>query len=99
MNHKIIRFLKNKYVIISIIFLIILFIDSNNLIFLFKLKGEVSDLKQQKVYYQQEITKDSTTLHDLNTDLDKLEKFGRENYMMKRTDEDIFLIVDQPEKK
>lgn len=39
------------------------------------------------------IQKDSTTMHHLTSNMDNLEKFAREHYLMKRNNEDIYLIV------
>ena len=50
-------------------------------------------LQQEKAYYLEEIRKDSIAMADLMSSMDKLEKFGRERYLMKKDDEDIFLII------
>jgi hypothetical protein len=52
----------------------------------------------EKHYYLQEIESDKKATEELMTDTITLEKFAREKYMMKRDNEDIFLIVRDEEK-
>lgn len=89
---------KNKYVIVIVAFLVWLtFFDRNNFIAQLRLGRILSEKRAQKEYYQAEITRDSTSLVELITDTLSLEKFAREKYLMKRDDEDIFLIVKEKE--
>ena len=96
MFDKIPSFLKNKYSIALIAFFVwIIFFDKNNLINQFKLTSTLKSLNNQKEFYFDEIRKDSTNLQTLKTDASSLEKFAREKYLMKKDDEDIFLIVNE----
>ncbi len=72
-----------------------IFLDKNNLISQFKLRGELSDYRDKKEYYLNEIKKDSTTLHQLFSDKQNLIQFAREQYLMKRDNEDIYMIVKE----
>ncbi|MBC8487658.1 MAG: septum formation initiator family protein [Bacteroidetes bacterium] len=93
---KIPSFLKNRYVIAILAFIVwMMFFDRNNFINQFRLVSTLKGLNKQKQYYLKEINNDSIALHRLKTDTDSLEKFAREKYLMKRDDEDIFLIVDE----
>ena len=88
--------LKNKYVIAIIAFLVwIMFFDRNNFINQVRLVNTLNDLNEQKEFYQREIRKDSAELHRLKTDTTSLEKFAREKYLMKKENEDIYLIIDR----
>ncbi len=73
------------------------FFDRNNFNAQLRLGRILSEKRAQKEYYQAEITRDSTSLEELMTDTLSLEKFAREKYLMKRDDEDIFLIVKEKE--
>lgn len=89
---------KNKYVIVIVAFLVWLtFFDRNNFIAQLRLGRILSEKRAQIEYYQAEITRDSTSLEELMTYTLSLEKFAREKYLMKRDDEDIFLIVKEKE--
>ena len=93
---KITSFLKNKYAVaLTAFFIWILFFDSNNIISQFRLVFNLNDLHKQKNFYLDEIEKDSTALYILKNDTASLEKFAREKYLMKRDNEDIFLIVEE----
>lgn len=86
--------LKNKYFLITVVFVTwILFFDKNNIISQADLAKKLHNLKDDKSYYQKEIREDSVELHELLTNPEDLEKFARERYLMKRDSEEIFLIV------
>jgi len=88
--------LKNKYVIAIIAFVVwIMFFDKNNFINQVRLVNTLHELNDQKEFYQHEIRKDSAELHRLKTDTASLEKFAREKYLMKKENEDIYLIIDE----
>lgn len=91
----IIPFLKNKYVLAGFIFVLwIVFFDQNNLIERFKAIKQKHELKQEKEYYIERIKTDTRELNELRTDRENLEKFAREQYYMKKDDEDIFIVID-----
>jgi cell division protein DivIC len=89
-------FLKNKYSITFFIFFIwLLFFDENNLLTQYELQREIYLLNEDKNYYQEEIKKLEESLNELMTNEEKLEKFAREKYLMKKPNEDIFIIVEE----
>ena len=57
-----------------------------------KIKNKVDDLKEQKDFYISEIKRDSTELSKLKNE--EQEKFAREKFLMKKDNEDIFIIRD-----
>lgn len=100
MLKKIYLFLKNKYVITILIFSIwMIAIDKNNIIAQYKLRQELKDLRDKKEYYIKEIAKDKQATYELNTNINTLEKFAREKYLLKRDNEDIFLIVREQDEE
>ena len=100
MARKIFRKLDNRYAWTALAFLVwLFFFDRYNVINRFKTKAELENAKDQKEYYQKEIEKDKQSILELTTDTASLEKFAREKYMMKKDNEDIFLIMDEEEKK
>ncbi len=89
-----IRSLRNKYLIAVLVFLVwLLVFDRNSLIDRVKYIRTLSDLEEEKQYYIERIDKDSRRLNELKTDRDNLEKFAREQYFMKKENEDVFVIV------
>lgn len=99
MFKKIPSFLYNKYLIALVAFLVWLtFFDRNNFISQVKYGRTLNKQRQQKEFYKSEIARDSAALVEL-ADSTKLEKFAREKYLFKKDNEDIFLIVEDEEKK
>jgi hypothetical protein len=92
--NKIPSFLKNKYLLTGLAFIVWLaFFDRNNLVSQYRSHKVLNDLKTEKKFYIDEAQKDSAALHDLNTDTASMERYAREKYMMKRDSEDIYIVV------
>lgn len=96
---KIPSFLKNKYFYTFIGFIVwMLFFDGNNFISQIKLSNQLKELKQEENYYKNQIEKDKEIIKALTSDSSALEKLAREKYLMKKENEDIFLIIEEDEK-
>ncbi len=90
------KFLKNKYLVAIVFFVIwIVFFDNNNLIERVRLVKDVDQFQKDKLYYQKRIQSDSARLEELLTSPENLEKFAREQYLMKKDNEDIFILVEK----
>ncbi|MCK3685049.1 septum formation initiator family protein [Maribellus sp. YY47] len=90
------KILGNKYLIASIVFLVwILFFDENSISRHLKDRRQLSELVQQKAYYQERIAADKQKFEDLHKGKAELEKFAREQYYMSKPDEDVFVIVEE----
>ena len=88
--------LRNKYLITFVIFLIwIFFIDTFDILTQIKMKQELNQLKKQEEFYRTEIEKDSTMLYNLNNDPQEQERFARERFLMKKENEDLFIIREK----
>ena len=97
---KIPPFLRNRYLLTIIIFVIwLLLLDSNNLISRYKEMKDLRKLKSDKEYYVQRIEEDKRKLYELKTDNRNLEKFAREQYRMKKPDEDLFVVLTPQENR
>ena len=87
---------KNKYLIAGILFLVwIAFFDQNSWIERYQNIKELKQLEKDKTYYQQKIEEDTERLRELRTNNENLEKFAREQYLMKKENEDVFVIVEE----
>jgi cell division protein DivIC len=88
------KLLKNKYLVALIVFSVyMLFIDSNNLIRQINMINELSKVDKEREYYLKEIHENKSTTEELLSNPDMLERYAREKFLMKRPDEDIFLII------
>ena len=95
---KILPLLKNRYVLTFLIFLVwITFFDQNNLVDRVRQLNRHEELEEEKAFYRTKIKQDSVKLHQLKTNEENLEEFAREEYFMKRENEDIYIIVEENE--
>jgi cell division protein DivIC len=91
-KHPLLRFLSNKYVLVSVFFIIwMLFLDNYSYLDHRLLNKEIDELESNKEYYQQEIEKDKKNIKILKNP-HQVEKFAREKYYMKKDSEDIYII-------
>lgn len=89
---------RNKYILTILIFLVwILLLDSNNLISRFQDMRELHRLREDREYLQNKVEVDKKKINELKTDNHNLEKFGREQYLMKKPDEDLFIVLTPAE--
>lgn len=90
------KIIRNKYLLAFIIFLlIVLFFNDNNLLERFSLSDKKQDLNSQIDFYEQEIDESNRKLEELKTNSENLEKFAREEYFMKKDNEDVYIIVEE----
>jgi cell division protein FtsB len=97
---KIWPWLKNKYVLTIAVFTIwMLFFDQNNVVDRIKMTSEIRQLEKDREYYQEQIQKDSARLSELTTNKENLEKYAREQFLMKKENEDVFVVIEEKDKK
>jgi cell division protein FtsB len=85
--------LKSKYVISLIAFLVVIvFLDKNDLFTQLDRKRELRELQQTKSHYSTQIEAEKKELEQLKNNPATIEKYAREKYLMKRENEDLFLI-------
>ncbi len=90
--------LRNKYIITFIVFLVwIFFIDTFDIITQIKMNKEFKQLKEQQEFYKSEVKKDSTIIYNLNNNPEEQERFARERFLMKKDNEDLFIVREKKE--
>lgn len=90
------KLLTNKYLIATVLFLVFLvFFDDRDLVTNYRHTRQLKALQQSKQYYEDEIAKTRQELKQLRTDAALLEKYAREKYLMKRDNEDVFIVKEQ----
>ena len=83
----------NKYVIATIIFLIVIgFVDRNNSIVLFRSLSTISDQNRQKLYCRNATDATTDKINQLTSNADTLEMFAREQYYFQKDSEVIYLL-------
>jgi cell division protein FtsB len=92
---KIVRLFKNKFLIATIFFVVwMFFFDHNNIFLHVQYRTELNDLKKSKEYYKEQIGKTRKEVELFKTDPRWMEKVAREQYLMKRDNEDVFVIKE-----
>lgn len=82
----------NAYVLVLTVFVIwMVFFDTNSLLIHLELQREINKLEKQQEFLHKEIAKDKKIIEKLS-DPEELEKFAREQYFLKKKEEEIFLI-------
>lgn len=84
----------NPYWLVTIGFFLATFLSDSNLYKLYTYNEKIRSLEREINHYQKEIEINSKKLNDLHTDREGLERFAREEYFMKRSNEDIFIIKE-----
>ncbi len=96
----IINIIRNKYLFALIAFaLMMLFFDRNDIFVQLERRKELNDLLTSKKFYEEEIEKTKKELSELENDPSAVEKYARENFFMKRDNEDIFIVDAPPQKE
>jgi len=97
---RILDLIRNKYLIAGVAFLTwMLFFDRNDLMSQYEYRTQLNKLEAEKEFYTVESAKAVKDLNELTTNQSKLEKFAREKYLMKKENEDVFVIIEEEPKK
>ncbi|TYP97376.1 septum formation initiator [Tenacibaculum adriaticum] len=82
----------NVYLLILTGFVIwMLFIDENSYLIHREFNNEIDELETWIKYHKQKIAEDKETIKKLQDSLE-LERYAREKYLMKKENEDIYII-------
>lgn len=92
--------LKNKYLIaLGVFAVIMLFFDKNDVFTQSARKKQLKELQESKQYYTGRIATERKELEELKSNPGTLEKYAREKYLMKRDNEDLYLIPENTAKE
>jgi len=84
--------LTNMYVLVLTVFVIwMVFFDTNSLLIHMELRKQIKGLEKTQEFLKEEISKDKKIIEKLS-DPKEMEKFAREQYYLKKKEEEIFLI-------
>lgn len=85
--------LSNKYILTIVVFFVWLtFFDRYNMVDMLEYSSKISEMKSEVEYYKAKIKEDSTRIQELTSNNENLEKYAREQYLMKKPDEEIFIV-------
>jgi cell division protein FtsB len=70
-------------------------VGDSNLYVRYKYENKIRDLEREIRYYRKEIEINQKKLDDLRANKERLERYAREEFFMKKPNEDIFIIVEK----
>ena len=91
-ENRFVKFFTNRYVIILITFCIwMLFFDENSYLVHKEFNKEINELENAIESYKKKIKDDKRNIKNIQDSLG-IERFAREKYLMKKKNEDIYII-------
>ena len=86
-------FVKNKYFIASAFFIIwMLFFDMKDWSLISSRREKLDELQKSELHLGKKIAETRKELDLLKTNAQTIEKYAREKYMMKKDNEDLFIV-------
>ncbi len=81
-----------QIVILAGLVVMLFFLSDSSVTKRIRYETQIRDLESQIEYYQKLTESDREKLHELRSNDEDLEKFARENYLMKKENEDVFIV-------
>ena len=92
---KSLKYLKNKFILTTVIFAVYtLFLDENDIFTLLNQRSKLRELNGKKVEMSAQLQEVQSTLSKLKYK-SEVERFARENKFFKKDNEDIFVIFEE----
>jgi cell division protein DivIC len=100
-SYQIPRWIKNKYFLTLIGFAVwMLFVDDRDVFTTyFTQRQELKIIQKNKLYFESEIATTLLEIKQLKNNPATIEQYAREKYFMKKPNEDLFIVVENPDKK
>jgi cell division protein FtsB len=76
-----------------------LFLDHNDIFVQISRQHQLKELTASKKYYEQQIEQTRKNLSNLENNPVAIEKYAREQYLLKKDNEDLFVVVPGGEQK
>ncbi len=97
---RIVGLFSHKYFLVSACFLIwMLFFDRNDLLSQYEYRTQLNKFQEEKEFYITQIEQVKKDLDELTTNKERLEKFAREKYLMKKDNEDVYVVIREKSSK
>ena len=92
--------LKNKYLLTGVFFIVwMLFFDPKDIFSDFERRDKLNELQNSEQHLKQMITQSQQELDLLKNNAQSIERYAREKYLMKKDNEDLFIVKSTPENK
>ena len=92
--------LKNKYLLTGVFFAVwMVFFDPKDILSDLERRDKLNELQASELHLKGQITDAKNELYLLKNNAQSIEKYAREKYLMKKDNEDLFIIKSAPENK
>lgn len=92
--------LTNKYLLTGVFFVIwMLFFDPKDILSNIERRDKLNELQNSEQHFKTLIKESNQELDLLKNNAQSIEKYAREKYMMKKDNEDLFIVVNPVENK
>lgn len=89
----VLKVLNNKYLIAGVFFVVwMMFFDPKDWGLIINRKQKLNELEKSETTLRKQIADSKSELHLLKTSAETIEKYAREKYMMKKDNEDLFIV-------
>ncbi len=89
------KLVRYRYIILFSAFTLwMVFFDSNNVFYRVSVSNDISELEHSCNLYKKQIIELNRQRTEVLGNLVNLEKYAREKYLMKKDNEDLFIVVD-----
>ncbi len=89
----VIGFFKNKYIIAIVAFLVwMIFFDPKDFGLTYERTQKLKELKESEKHLLKEIKETKAELVLLKSDAESIERYAREHFLMKKDNEDLFIV-------
>jgi cell division protein FtsB len=96
MFRKFLKIVLNRYVISILAFAVfMIFFDNYSLVRQYRLQNQLTTLHEMQQHYRVQIEKNRKEINELVTNRETLEKFAREEYLMKRDSEVVYVVIKE----
>ena len=90
---KIPKQLRNKYILTAAVFCVwMLFFDRHDVFTQLHLQNTLDDMEAKNEHFEEKIKEVDKEDKELSANQESMERFAREKYLMKKDDEEIFVI-------
>lgn len=97
---RVLSLFSNKYFLSTTVFVVwMMFFDRNDLMSQAEYRAQLDKLKEERDFYIEETARVKKDLEELTTNREKLEKFAREKYLMKKANEDVYVLIPEKDKE
>lgn len=84
-----------QIIILLVLIAMLFFFSDSSITKRMKYESQIKDLESQIEFYRHQTEIDKEKLNELQSNKEDLEKFARENYLMKKENEEIFIIKEK----